>query len=67
MNGQNRTEGEFSEQALPRSPLTWLDTHPAVKWSIGVAGAAVILSALRANSGKRRLRMPIHLVATLFA
>jgi NAD(P)-dependent dehydrogenase (short-subunit alcohol dehydrogenase family) len=54
MNGQNRTEGEFSEQALPRSYLTWLDTHPAWKWSIGVAGAAVILSALRANSGERR-------------
>jgi NAD(P)-dependent dehydrogenase (short-subunit alcohol dehydrogenase family) len=67
MKGQDRAQGDFSEQALPRSPLTWLDTHPAWKWSIGVAGAAVILSALRANSGKRRLRMPIHLVATLFA
>jgi hypothetical protein len=54
MKGQDRTEGDFSEQALPRSPLTWLDTHPAWKWSIGVAGAAVALSALRANSGKRR-------------
>ena len=53
MKGQDRAEGEFGEQALPRSPLTWLDTHPAVKWSIGAAGAAVILSALRANSGKR--------------
>ncbi len=54
MNGQNRTEGEFSEQALPRSPLTWLDVRPALKWSIGVAGAAVILSAVRAKSGERR-------------
>jgi len=54
MNGQDRTEGEFSEQALPRSYLTWLDTHPAWKWTIGVAGAAVILSALRAKSGERR-------------
>jgi hypothetical protein len=54
MNGQNRTEGEFSEQALPRSPLTWLDVRPALKWSIRVAGAAVILSALRAKSGERR-------------
>src|ERR671910_886378 len=54
MEGQDRAEGDFSEQALPRSYLTWLDTHPAWKWSIGVAGAAVILSALRANSGKRR-------------
>jgi hypothetical protein len=55
MEGQDRAEGDFSEQALPRSPLTWLDTHPALKWSIGtVAGTAVILSALRGNSGKRR-------------
>ena len=54
MNGQDRTEGEFSEQALPRSYLTWLDTHPAWKWTIGVAGAALILSALRAKSGQRR-------------
>src|SRR5829696_9344262 len=54
MKGQDRAEGDFSEQALPRSHLTWLDTHPELKWSIGVAGAAVILSVLRANSGKRR-------------
>jgi hypothetical protein len=54
MKGQDRVEGEFGEQALPRSPFTWLDTHPALKWSIGVAGASVILSALRANSGKHR-------------
>jgi NAD(P)-dependent dehydrogenase (short-subunit alcohol dehydrogenase family) len=54
MKGQDRVEGDFSEQALPRSPLTWLDTHPSLRWSLGVAGAAVILSVLRANSGKRR-------------
>jgi hypothetical protein len=51
MEGQDRAEGEFSEQAVPRSPLTWLDTHPSLKWSIGVVGAAVALSALRAKSG----------------
>jgi hypothetical protein len=54
MKGQDRVEGDFSEQALPRSRLTWLDTHPLLRWSLGVAGAAMILSALRANSGKRR-------------
>jgi hypothetical protein len=54
MKGQDRAEGEFGEQALPRSYLTWLDVRPAWKWSIGVAGAAVILSALRAKSGERR-------------
>jgi NAD(P)-dependent dehydrogenase (short-subunit alcohol dehydrogenase family) len=55
LEGQDRAEGDFSEQALPRSPLTWLDTHPAWKWSIGAAaGAAVILSAFRAKSGERR-------------
>jgi NAD(P)-dependent dehydrogenase (short-subunit alcohol dehydrogenase family) len=54
MKGQDRAEGDFSEQALPKSPLTWLDTHPALKWSIEVVGAAVILSALRAKSGECR-------------
>jgi NAD(P)-dependent dehydrogenase (short-subunit alcohol dehydrogenase family) len=54
MKGQDRTEGDFSEQTLPRSPLTWLDTHPSLRWSLGVGGTAVILSVLRANSGKRR-------------
>jgi len=54
MKGQDRAEGDFSEQALPRSSLTWLDTRLTWKWSIGAAGAAVILSALRAKAGERR-------------
>ena len=54
MEGQDRVEGDFGEQVLPRSPLTWLDTHPTWKWSIGVAGTAVILRALRAKVGERR-------------
>jgi NAD(P)-dependent dehydrogenase (short-subunit alcohol dehydrogenase family) len=47
MKGQDRAEGDFSEQATPRSYLTWLDTHPAVKWSVEIAGAVAALSALR--------------------
>ena len=54
MKEQDRVEGEFGEQAVPRSPLTWLDTRPALKWSVGVAVAAVALSALRAKSGEHR-------------
>jgi NAD(P)-dependent dehydrogenase (short-subunit alcohol dehydrogenase family) len=54
MKGQDRVEGEFGEQALPRSYLTWLDARPALRWTIGVAGAAVALGALRAKSGERR-------------
>jgi len=50
MKGQDRAEGDFSEQAVPRSYLTWLDTHPAVKWSVGVVGAVVALSDRRAKS-----------------
>lgn len=53
MERQDRAEGDFGEQAVSRSILTWLDTRPVLKWGIEVAGAAVILSALRANSGKR--------------
>src|SRR5918995_777679 len=54
MEGQDRAEGEFGYQTVPRSHLTWLDTHPKVKWSLGVVGAAIALSALRAKSGGRR-------------
>src|ERR671913_700958 len=34
MEGQDRAQGDFSEQALPRSYLTWLDTRPVLKWGI---------------------------------
>ena len=50
MRGQDRVEGDFSEQATPRSYLTWLDTHPVAKWSLGTAGVLAALSALRAKS-----------------
>ncbi len=50
MKGQDRAEGDLSEQATPRSYLTWLDLHPAVKWSVGAAGTLAALSALRAKS-----------------
>ncbi len=53
VEGQDRAEGEFGDQAVPRSYLTWLDTHPALKWSMGVVGVVVALSALRAKSGSR--------------
>src|SRR5919112_2055750 len=54
MEGQDRAEGEFGYQTVARSHLTWLDTHPKLKWSLGVVGAAIALSALRAKSGERR-------------
>jgi NAD(P)-dependent dehydrogenase (short-subunit alcohol dehydrogenase family) len=47
MEGQDRAEGEFGERALHRSYLTWLDTRPALKWSIGAVGLAMALGALR--------------------
>ena len=54
MEGQDRAEGEFGYQTVARSHLTWLDTRPALKWSLGVVGATLALSALRAKSGGRR-------------
>jgi NAD(P)-dependent dehydrogenase (short-subunit alcohol dehydrogenase family) len=50
MEGQDRPEGDFGGQATPRSYLTWLDTHPAAKWSVGAAVTLVALGALRAKS-----------------
>ena len=54
MKGQDRAEGEFGYQTVARSHLTWLDTHPKLKGSLGVVGAAVTLSALRAKLRERR-------------
>jgi NAD(P)-dependent dehydrogenase (short-subunit alcohol dehydrogenase family) len=49
MGGQDRSEGDFTEQAAPRSYVTWLDTNPAVKWGLGAAGALAALRVLRAR------------------
>ena len=48
MKGHNRTDGDFDDQTLGRSLVTWLDTHPNVKRATiaGVAlGAAALLRA----------------------
>ncbi|MFI7529310.1 SDR family oxidoreductase [Nocardia salmonicida] len=40
-SGDARVQGDFSKQALPASPYTWLATHPAARrllW-VGAAGA----------------------------
>jgi NAD(P)-dependent dehydrogenase (short-subunit alcohol dehydrogenase family) len=50
MKGQDRVEGDLSEEATPRSLLTWLDIHPAAKWSVGAAATLVALTALRTKS-----------------
>jgi NAD(P)-dependent dehydrogenase (short-subunit alcohol dehydrogenase family) len=50
MKGQDRVEGDFSEEATPRSLLTWLDIHPAAKWSVGAAATLVALTYLRTKS-----------------
>jgi NAD(P)-dependent dehydrogenase (short-subunit alcohol dehydrogenase family) len=54
MEGQDRAEGEFGERTVHRSYLTMLDTRPALRWGIGMAGAALALSALRAKVGDAR-------------
>ena len=50
MKGQDRVEGDLSEEPTPRSLLTWLDIHPAAKWSVGAAATLVALTALRRKS-----------------
>jgi NAD(P)-dependent dehydrogenase (short-subunit alcohol dehydrogenase family) len=45
MQGQNRTDGDFDNQTLRRSLVTWLDTHPAIKRG-ALAGAALGTVAL---------------------
>jgi NAD(P)-dependent dehydrogenase (short-subunit alcohol dehydrogenase family) len=50
MQGQNRTDGNFDNQTLRRSLITWFDTHPAIKRG-ALAGAAIGTAALlRARS-----------------
>lgn len=51
MEGQDRADGDFSEQATPRSYLTWLDTHPAAKWGVGAGAALAAFGALRGRRG----------------
>ena len=47
---EDRAEAEFGGQALSRSLVTWLDTHPVAKRGL-VAGAALgIVAALRGKS-----------------
>src|ERR671916_488729 len=40
VQGQNRTDGDFGDETLRRSLVTWLDTHPAIKCG-ALAGAAL--------------------------
>jgi NAD(P)-dependent dehydrogenase (short-subunit alcohol dehydrogenase family) len=49
MGDQDRSQGDFTGQAAPRSYVTWLDTHPAVKWGLWAAGTLAALRALRAR------------------
>jgi NAD(P)-dependent dehydrogenase (short-subunit alcohol dehydrogenase family) len=50
MQGQNRTDGDFGNQTLRRSLITWFDTHPTIKRG-ALAGAALGTAALlRARS-----------------
>lgn len=57
MPGQDRSEGDFGHGAIRRSPLTWLETHPAAA-AVGAATGAAGLLALRAGkiarSGRRK-------------
>lgn len=50
VKGQDRAKGDFSDQATARSYLTWLDTDPAAKWTVGAAVTLAALGALRAKS-----------------
>ncbi len=50
MEGQDRAEGDFGDQATPGSYLTWLDIHPAAKWSLGAAVTLATFGVLRSKS-----------------
>jgi NAD(P)-dependent dehydrogenase (short-subunit alcohol dehydrogenase family) len=50
VKGQDRVEGDFSEEARPRSLSTWLDIHPAAKRGLAAGAALAVLVALRTRS-----------------
>lgn len=50
VEGQDRSEGDFSKGARSRSLSTWLDTHPAVKRGLAVGAALAVLAAARDRS-----------------
>jgi NAD(P)-dependent dehydrogenase (short-subunit alcohol dehydrogenase family) len=47
---QNRADGDFGDQTLRKSLLTWLDTHPAIKRGAIVGAALGTVALLRARS-----------------
>ena len=51
--GDNRVEGDFSDQATPRSPATWLELHPAGRRG-SLAGTALGTVALLVARAVRR-------------
>jgi NAD(P)-dependent dehydrogenase (short-subunit alcohol dehydrogenase family) len=50
MKGHNRTDGDFDDQTLRRSLVTWLDTHPNVKRATIASVALGAAALLRARS-----------------
>lgn len=50
VEGQDRSEGDFSKGARSRSLSTWLDTRPAVKRGLAVGAALAVLAAARDRS-----------------
>ena len=45
--GPNSIEGSFGAQAHPRSPYTWLQTHPTVKRGLMAGAVLGAVAALR--------------------
>jgi hypothetical protein len=48
IEGYDRAEGDFSDQALRRSAYTWLETRPAIR--------GALLGVILATLGLRRMR-----------
>jgi NAD(P)-dependent dehydrogenase (short-subunit alcohol dehydrogenase family) len=63
LEGFDRVDGEWDEEAIPQSPATWLSTHPKVK--TGITLALIAIPAVLIGRSVRQTLRPKNLAAKL--
>jgi NAD(P)-dependent dehydrogenase (short-subunit alcohol dehydrogenase family) len=64
IEGYDRVDGEWDEEAIPQSPMTWLRTHPKVRTGITIAMFAI--PAFLLGRTVQNLRRPQRMAARYF-
>jgi NAD(P)-dependent dehydrogenase (short-subunit alcohol dehydrogenase family) len=64
LEGYDRVDGEWEEEALPESPITWLRTHPKVR--LGMSVAMIAVPAFVLVRAIQNMRRPHRIAARYF-